>query len=122
MPTTNIDPKTPFNPQSGAPSAGDMDLVMTAIDTANGNSTKSGGRDYLLFQNPGGAPYTITVNGVKDPFGATASISAYSLGAGKLAMLGPLNPLRWVNGSGADAGKYSYTASNAAVLVCPLNL
>jgi len=122
MATTNIDPMTPFNPQSGAPGAGAMDLVMTATDSVNGNSTKSGGRDYLLLQNPAGTPYTVTINAVKDPFGATAGITAYSIGAGKLSMCGPLNPLRFVNGSGADAGKYTYQSSNAAVLACPLNL
>lgn len=123
MPTTNINPVTPWSPLAGAPGAGDLAVAFSACDAGNGNSSASlGNKDFLMLQNTGVGARTITLNAVKDPFGATSSITAYSMPAASFAMIGPIPRLRFIQPSGLDVGKYTYNAEHAEVKALPLNI
>lgn len=63
------------------------DVTLTAADVANKNQFVASGRDLVVAFNSGAAPHTVTITSVADPrYGRTKDISAYSVGAGELAV------------------------------------
>lgn len=97
-------------------------LLFTAVDTVNGNSTPSTGRELLIVRSTDAAPQTITVFSVKDSLNRTGDITAYSLPIGSttntFAVLGPFP----VNGWKQADGTLWYTGSAATIFVAVLVL
>lgn len=93
-------------------SVGDAaDLTFLAADTVNFEQTRLTGKEMVMARNVGGGPFTITVNSVNDPFNRTNDITAYSLGAGEFAILGPFDQAGWKQ---TDGFLY-FEANNVAI-------
>ena len=99
-----------FGDYSGANVA---DLALTAADVALKNQFLFRPRDLLLVQNTDISPQTFTVTSVADEHGRSKDVTAYSLAAGEIAIVGPfLDQEGWVQADG-----YIYVeASDAAVM------
>lgn len=78
--------KGQFGDYAGANSA---DLTETAADVANKNQFQLRPRDLLIVHNTDAAPQTVTLTSVADEHGRTKDVTAYSLGAGEIAVFGP---------------------------------
>jgi hypothetical protein len=65
------------------------DITFQAGDNTNGNETPCTGKDLLLVNNTDAAAQTVTIDAAPDDVGRDGSISAYSVGAGELAIFGP---------------------------------
>jgi hypothetical protein len=112
MPRTTITKKTAPGGYPILPVTADsLDLAMTAADVANKNQFAAGGNDLLIAQNSGASPYTFSVTSVADEKKRTGDVSAYSLGAGELAILGPFPAAGWMQ----PDGMIYLEANNAAV-------
>lgn len=101
----------------GATIGADTDLswyVMTGLggiaqepaDTGDGNKAAAGGRDLLIIENTGAGAHNVSVTAVGSP---ATSISNYSVGANKIARLGPFPAKGWkfsdglhINGAHAE--------------------
>lgn len=117
---TDIPVQTPGKLLSGAPGATTLDLPMTAVDVANGNSCTFTGNEVLVVTNTDSTnPYTVTVTSVADAvLGRTADIATYSLAHGVISWIGPLP----TTGFQQASGKLYFTGSNAAIKVCPVKI
>jgi len=83
------------------PAANSADLTMTAADTVNKEQFVASGNDLIIAHNTGASPHTITVTSVADgQTKRTGDITAYSLGAGEYAALGPFAKQGWVQADG----------------------
>lgn len=71
-----------------------------AASTPAGDTIALTGREVLLVQNSGAGARTFTVTSQVDPFGRTGHITAYSLGAGEFAIVGPIPTLGWADSAG----------------------
>jgi hypothetical protein len=67
--------------------ADSLDLSLQACDVGNGNQFVASGKDLLIVQNSGAAPYTFTVTSVADAQKRTGDVTTYSLAAGDVAVL-----------------------------------
>lgn len=94
-------------------SAGAATITLTAADTVNQNSVPWGNAHRLLViaQNTGASARTVTITSAADGLGRTGDISAYSIAAGGVAVLGPFERPGWAQ---ADASLY-LEANNAEV-------
>lgn len=110
MPRTSL---TPIAAPGSYPtvSANSLDAALTAADTGNKNQFTASGNDLILAFNSGATPYTVTVTSVADPCNRTQDISAYSLGASELMVIGPMKLAGWCQ----TDGKIYLEANNAAV-------
>ena len=90
----------------------------TAIDIVNNNLVTASGKDLLIFENTSAGALTITVNSVNDAFNRTGDITAFSVGAGQYAIVGPLFKAGWVQ---ADGNLY-FTASAVTMKVTSIQL
>jgi hypothetical protein len=113
MPRTALTPKTALGSKSSAyASANVADLTMAAADVANKNEFAASGHDLIFAHNTTAGPETITVTSVADPQqGRTGDVTAYSLGAGEYAVLGPFHRAGWQQTN----GKIYIEASNIGV-------
>lgn len=113
MPRTNLPKTTAKGAYPTLPIAvNSLDIVFTAADVANKNEFVPSGNDLVLAWNSDAAdPYTATVTSAPDPQNRTGDISAYSIGAGEIAHLGPVRTLGWVQ----PDGKVYLEANNAAI-------
>lgn len=82
------------NPPTG------LTLTQTAADAVNFNSTPATGKEVLVVQNSGAAPYTVTVHSVADQLGRTGDITTFSIAAGAIAWLGPFPVTGWKQSDG----------------------
>jgi len=90
-----------------------LDLTLAAADVGNKNQFLPSGNDLIIAQNSGASPYTVTLNSSVDGQNRTGDITAYSLDAGDVIIIGPLKTLGWVQADG-----YVYLeASNASVKI-----
>lgn len=97
---------------AGAPAADALDLTFTAADATNKEEVVLTGNEILIAWNSGVSARTITITTVADPaLGRTGDISAYSLGAGEHAMIGPFP----VAGFAQTNGKLYFEAAHADV-------
>ncbi|MCK4302831.1 MAG: hypothetical protein KAY24_01180 [Candidatus Eisenbacteria sp.] len=88
------------------------DISWDAADAADKNEFDLTGRELILAWNTDGAnPYTVTVESVTDQCNREGDITDYSIGAGEIAMLGPIP----VTGFRQSDGKCYLEASNLAV-------
>ncbi len=91
--------------------ADSADLVLTAASVASKNQFAPTGKEIIVAYNSGGSPYTVTINSVADENKRTGDITTYSIGAGEIAVFGPVLLDGWRQSDG-----YIYLeASNAAV-------
>ena len=83
------------------------DLPMAAANVSDKNQFAASGKDFVIARNTSvDTPYTITIENTGDD-----DITAYALGAGELAVLGPLG----LDGWGQTDWKVYLEASNAAI-------
>lgn len=106
------EPKKPTTTQA----ANVFDLAMQAANPTDKEYVNCSGGEFLLAQNTHATnPYTFTVNSTRDTAKNRAGdITAFSLGAGEIAIVGPFTRDGWEQ-SGADAGKIFLEAENAAI-------
>jgi hypothetical protein len=90
-----------------------IDFVFTACDVANGNDFVSTGRELILVQNSGAAPYTVTVTSVLDEKNRTGDVGPYTLAAGEFACI--TAGLTLLRGWRQSTSKIKISASNIAV-------
>ena len=86
--------------------AGSLDVTMQAADVALGNYIPIvANKTLILVQNTHATDAkTFTITSVVDAYNRTGDITAYSLAAGDIALLGPFKTEGWSHGSGADGG------------------
>lgn len=92
------------------PTAG-VAVTMTAADTVNKEQFALTGREVLIIQNTGASAYTYTITSVADPYNRTGHITAQSIAAGAIHVIGPLGLEGWRQ---TDGNLY-LEANNAAV-------
>ncbi len=79
--------------------ANSRDLAMQAGDVALGNYTALvEGKTLVIIQNTDVGAHTVTITSVADSLNRTGDVSAYSLGAGELALFGPFKAVGWTHG------------------------
>jgi len=80
------------------PAANSRDVTVVPADVANGNETPLvNDKTVLLCHNSGATPRTITFTSVADTFNRTGDITAYSVGAGEIAVFGPFKTTGWAH-------------------------
>jgi hypothetical protein len=80
------------------PAANSLDLTTVAADIANGNETAIvDNKTVVLAKNDDVGAVTITFTSVADTLGRTGDITAYSIGAGELAVFGPFKLVGWTH-------------------------
>lgn len=77
------------------PAVNTLDLTLTAADTASKNQFAASGNDLIIAQNTGAGAHTVTITSVPNQKNRTGDITAYSIGAGEIAVIGPLKNLGW---------------------------
>lgn len=83
------------------PAANSLDITMAATVVADKTQFVASGKDLIIAQNTGAAPHTITITSVASAKNnRTGDITSYSLGAGELAVIGPLEREGWVQTDG----------------------
>lgn len=100
-----------FTEPKGSNADEGVKLTLTAADTSNNNAFVASGNDLVVAQNTDDAAQTVTVTSVADPYGRSGDISAYSIAAGEVHILGPFKNTGWMQSD----GKVYLTASDAAV-------
>ena len=108
--------RTALTPQSlpyiyGSIAAGAATLSFTAANVTDKNEYITTGRELIIARNVGASPYTVTVSSAPDKLGRTKDITAYSIAANSVMMLGPV-PL---DGFKQTGGKVYLEASNASI-------
>jgi len=93
------------------PTAGVV-VAYTATDTTDGNQFLMTGTELLLVRNTGGSSYTFTVTSVPNERGRSRNITAESIAAGAVRVLGPFKSKQ---GWATAGGTLEFTASNVAV-------
>lgn len=79
-------------------SANTRDLTTNAIDIVNGNETTLvDSKTVVLLKNEDAGATTVTFTSVADTLGRTGDITAYSIGAGELAIFGPFKLVGWTH-------------------------
>lgn len=99
---------------AAGPDIGIVDLIAGLVAaTGGGDSFFMTGRDLLVVNNGGGGSITVTIStvvaAVPDNFGVTnaAHDKAFTVGAGKLAILGPFSLFRFKDANGNAQVTYS---------------
>lgn len=75
-------------------------VTMTAADTTNKNQFALTGREIVIIQNTDTVARTVTITSTTDPQGRTGDISAVSLAAGAIAVVGPFGLPGWIQTDG----------------------
>ena len=86
---------TPLGTLGTSYTANAADLTMTAANVSDKNQFAASGKDFLVAYNTGAGAHTVTITSTMDDNGRTGDI-VYALGAGELAVLGPLDLEGWV--------------------------
>ena len=89
------------------------DHVFVAADVANKNEVVLTGREFVLAQNSGATPRTITFTSVIDDLNRYGDITAYSIEAGETAIFGPFPKRGWAQASNS---KLYFEATHIEVL------
>jgi hypothetical protein len=96
--------------------ADSADITFDAGDDVNGNAVQNAGNELVLVNNTGGGAGTITFTAAPDSIGRTGSISAYSVGAGEIAVFGPFPTSQWRQSDGMLYINVSAATMELAVL------
>lgn len=107
---TDLTVQSPVNLKASI-SANAADLTQTAADVSNGNQFTMSGGEIIIADNTGASAYTITLTSAPDTLGRTKDISAYSIGAGEVAIFGPFEAYGWRQSN----GKFYIDCDNTAV-------
>lgn len=108
---------TPLKRNNYAVQAGDLAVVMAAMDATNGNSFAISGRDILLLQNTDTGAHTVTVTSTGDNLGRLdSSLTAYSLPAGATVAI----QMKEVSGWKQADGTVDLTTTSALVKMAVL--
>ena len=92
---------TPPGNRPGLPLAADAaDLAMTQADTTNKEQFAAAGKDVVIAHNTGVGAVTVTITSAADAGNRSGDIETYSIGAGKIAVLGPFKLDGWVQTDG----------------------
>jgi hypothetical protein len=108
-------PVTPLKANNTAINAGDLKVILTVIDTVNGNAFGVTGREILIISNPDVAAHTVTVSSVADHLGRTQDIAAYNVPAGEIHAINLSTLEGWQNGG--IGGNLNFTGNSALVKV-----
>lgn len=103
-------------PQLLTVAADAADIPTDAGDLANGNEVTLTGGEWLLVHNTGASAYTVTLTAAPDSVGRSGTIAAYSVGAGELAIFGPLPQSVWKQADGMLYVDVSNVAVELAIL------
>jgi hypothetical protein len=100
-------------------SANSRDVQEQAGDASLGNYTPLvAGKTLVLLHNTGVGARTVTFTSQADtPYNRTGDITAYSIGAGELALFGPFAVVGW-----SDAGNLDIDVSHAEVKIAVITL
>lgn len=107
---TDIAVQTPLDP-NGTIGAGAADLTWTAADVSNSNSFTMSGKEIIYVWNTDASAHTVTLTSAPDQLGRTKDITAYSVGASKIARFGPFATLGWKQ----STGKFHLQANDTTV-------
>ncbi len=75
-------------------------LTMTAAIVADKEQFVASGNDLLVIQNTDSSAHTFTLTSVADAFGRTKDITAESIAAGAIRIVGPLQQQGWMQSDG----------------------
>lgn len=114
MAETKITPITPTGPYIAESVVTKMNTsTAVALDATNGNKISLDTDLLLVFENTdAGAPHTITISGVVDPFGRRAPITAFSI-AQSVRVQRLFKSVGWADGN----GDLIITTSDAQIFV-----
>ncbi len=102
-------------------SATTLNLTLTAMDATNFNVTPiTEGRLYLLVTNPDTGAHTLTIHSVADAQNRTGDITAYSIGAGAIAFIGPFTNAGWGQPVSPGPAGLWYDSASALMFVSPI--
>ena len=111
MPRVTVTKQVPLGPFPSLPVAANaLDLTQLAADVTNKEQFVPSGDDLVIAHNTGASPYTITFTSAVDDRKRSGDVSAYSLGAGELAIF-RIKTQGWMQ----TDGRVYMEASNAAV-------
>ena len=82
------------------PAVNTLDLPMTAASTASKDQFAATGNDLIIAHNTGAGAHTVTISSVANAKNRTGDITAYSIDAGEIAVIGPLKNLGWTQTDG----------------------
>ena len=105
-PSLNGYPALPLSADSA-----DLTFTPAGASFADGAGFAMSGRELLIVRNPTAGALTATITSVADRRKRTGNITAYSIGAGELAVFGPFPPEGWQQSDGQ-----LYIAGSAAGL------
>jgi hypothetical protein len=95
--------------------ANSRDLAMQAADPSLKNYTPLvEGKTLLIAQNTDSGAHTVTITSIVDAFNRTGDVTAYSLGAGELAIFGPFKEAGWKHLDTGEVGIW-FEANDATV-------
>jgi len=99
--------------------ANSRDLQMQAGDASLGNYTPLvEAKTLVLLHNTGAGARTVTFTSQADtPYNRTGDITAYSIGAGEMALFGPFKAIGW-----SDGGNLDIDVSHAEVQIAVITL
>lgn len=119
MPRTNIAAQTLPGAYPVIPiTANTRDVTEVPGDVGNGNETTLvDSKTVILAHNVNVGAKTITFTSVVDTLNRVGHITAYSIGAGELAVFGPFKTVGW-----AATGKLQIDVEHADVLLAVLTL
>lgn len=87
MPRTDITVQVPKGPYPVLPVAANaLDVTEQVADVANMNQFTFTGKELIIVRNINAAAQTFTLTSVADEFGRTGDVTAFSLGAGEMAV------------------------------------
>lgn len=99
-------------------SAAERDLTETGTsDPTDRQTTIVDGKTVVLAHNTDAGAQTVTIASSIDSFNRLGTITAYSIGAGKIAIFGPFKTAGWTNG-----GQLFIDVSSALVRLSVLTL
>jgi len=99
--STLVKTTAPGNFPSLQPAANALDITMAATVVADKAQFLASNKDLVIAHNTGASPHTIAITSVADPkSNRTGDITAYSLGAGELAVFGPFRREGWMQADG----------------------
>lgn len=116
MPRLDIARTTVPSPYAASPMSA---VTFTTADPANNHQIRATGKEMLLVRNSHATTaYTVTVASSADIYGRTKDVTALSLVAGEVRVMGPFPLEGWVQ----STGYINVDAQNAALLLAVLVL
>jgi len=118
MPRVTIAVQAPLSYPTLQPAANALDITLTAADATNKQQTPLSGPIAIVAYNTGVGARTVTFTSVKDARNRTGDITAYSIGAGEMAILKFPSTEGWIQ----TDGMLYYEAEHAEVKFAAISL